>query len=203
MRLFAHQVQHAQLSFPSEGHHVPIELFSPAARGRYPAVIALHGSGGLHRGGFADPARLLSASGFAVFVPHYFERTGTGWASDTIIRQEFPTWMQTISDTITFAASQPQTDACRIALLGFSLGAYRALSVAARDERVKAVVEYFGGLPEDPRDLPLLKRTRPRPTGAHAASTCWSARALACGTPEACHRRVGTAPAQHDEIPKG
>jgi dienelactone hydrolase len=34
-------------------------------------------------------------------------------------------------------------------LLGFSLGAYLALSVAAVDQRVKAVVDFFGGFPKE------------------------------------------------------
>jgi carboxymethylenebutenolidase len=37
----------------------------------------------------------------------------------------------------------------RTALIGFSLGGYLALSVASRDPRVKAVVEFCGGLPEE------------------------------------------------------
>lgn len=149
MRLFAHQVSHSQTTFTTGSHTIAIEIFTPAAQGRFPAVVALHGSGGLHGGGFADPARLLAASGFAVLVPHYFERTGTTWADDRTIRREFPTWMETIGDAITFAAQQAQVDAARLGLLGFSLGAYLALSVAATDQRVRAVVEYFGGLPEE------------------------------------------------------
>jgi carboxymethylenebutenolidase len=92
---------------------------------------------------------MLAARGFAVFVLRYFERTGTAWADDRTIRQNFQTWMKTISDAITFASVQPGVDPTRVALLGFSLGAYLALSVATADPRVKAVVDCFGGLPEE------------------------------------------------------
>ena len=34
-------------------------------------------------------------------------------------------------------------------MLGFSLGAYLAVSAAAIDSRVQAVVEFFGGLPKE------------------------------------------------------
>lgn len=149
MRLFAHQVSHSQAKFASGGQQITVEMFAPAAQGKYPAVVALHGSGGLHSGGFADPARLLAASGFAVFVPHYFERTGTAWADDATIRREFESWTETISDAITFAVAQPKTDAAHLGLLGFSLGGYLALAIATEDSRVRAVVEYFGGLPEE------------------------------------------------------
>jgi len=43
-------------------------------------------------------------------------------------------------------------------LLGFSLGAFLALAVASVDPRVKAVVEFFGGLPE-----PFAKKLRRLP----------------------------------------
>ena len=34
-------------------------------------------------------------------------------------------------------------------MLGFSLGAYLALSAAAIDSRIQAVVEFFGGMPKE------------------------------------------------------
>jgi len=43
----------------------------------------------------------------------------------------------------------------RIALLGFSLGAYLSLANASIDGRVQAVVEFFGGLP---REMKLFMR---------------------------------------------
>lgn len=146
--LFAHKVRHTTESFTTEGHAVSIDVYQPEAGGTFPAVIGLHGSGGLHTS-FGDPARMLAANGFAVFVPHYFERTETGWANDPTIRREFPTWMRTVRDAITYATGQRGVDPLRVGLLGFSLGGYLALSVASLDERVKAVVEYFGGLPEE------------------------------------------------------
>jgi carboxymethylenebutenolidase len=98
----------------------------------------------------AEPASLLAAHGFAVYVPHYFERTGTIRVNDkpTILRHFFA-WSKTLWDAISFVAQQPQVDPGRIGLLGFSLGAYLALSVAAIDSRVQAVVEFFGGLPKE------------------------------------------------------
>jgi len=46
---------------------------------------------------------------------------------------------------------QPHVDPERIGLLGFSLGAYLALSNAAIDARIRVVVEFFGGLPKEMR----------------------------------------------------
>ena len=58
-------------------------------------------------------------------------------------------------DAVGHVAEHPRVDAERIGLLGFSLGGYLALSVASVDSRVKAVVEFFGGLP---REMKLFMR---------------------------------------------
>lgn len=100
----------------------------------------------------SEPATMLAGQGFAVFVLHYFDRTGTTEATDkqTIFRN-FPAWGKTVWDAISYLEKNPQVDASRIGVLGFSLGAYLALSVASVDARVKAVVEFFGGLPKEMR----------------------------------------------------
>jgi carboxymethylenebutenolidase len=147
--LFGGAVQQSTSTFLSDNLPITVQNFMPEAPGPHPAVIALHGSGGIREGWAEQPASLLAGRGFAVFVLHYFERTGTYWANDSTIRENFAPWMRTVSDAITFASQQRRVDASRIGLLGFSLGGYLALSVATRDPRVKAVVEYFGGLPEE------------------------------------------------------
>lgn len=116
---------------------------------RFPAVIGLHGSGGGHFS-MAEPASLLAGQGFAVYVLHYFDRTGTTSVDGlATIARNYPAWMKTLWDAVSFVAQQPQVDSDRIALLGFSLGAYLAVSAAAIDSRVRAVVEFFGGLPKE------------------------------------------------------
>ena len=57
--------------------------------------------------------------------------------------------MRAVGDAITFASQHASVDANRIGLLGFSLGSYLALSVASVEPRVKVVVEFFGGMPEE------------------------------------------------------
>jgi carboxymethylenebutenolidase len=148
MDLFGHAVRHTTEKFATDGHSITLERFLPETGASVPAIIGLHGSGGIH-GGFIEPARLLAANGFAVFVPHYFERTGTVWADERTIRREFPSWMAAVRDTVAFAETQPGVARGGVGLLGFSLGAYLALSVASLDDRIGAVVDYFGGLPEE------------------------------------------------------
>lgn len=143
-------VDQSQLSFESGGEQIRLDCYAPSANGqRFPAIIGLHGSGG----GYpvvAAPARMLAAQGFVVYVLHYFDRTRTEWVSDrgTILRHA-PAWMKTVWDSISFVSRQPHVDSERIGLLGFSLGAYLSLGIAAIDNRVKAVVDFFGGFPQE------------------------------------------------------
>jgi len=95
----------------------------------------------------AGPATLFAEHGFAVYVLHYFDRTEVN-DKPTILRH-FPAWGKTVWDAISHLDELPEVDSKRIGLLGFSLGAYLALSVAAVDSRVQAVVEFYGGLPKE------------------------------------------------------
>jgi len=141
----------SQLTFESGNKSIRLDAYVPNSNKQLPAVLALYGSGG-GVSGMNEPAAMLAAQGFAVFMLHYFDRTDTTQVTDkqTIFRH-FPVWGKTVWDAISSVEQHPQVDADRIGLLGFSLGAYLALSVAAVDSRVKAVVEFFGGLPKEMR----------------------------------------------------
>jgi carboxymethylenebutenolidase len=116
--------------------------------GKVPAIIALHGAGG-GVSGMERYAGMLAAEGFAVYLLHYFDRSGiTSTDMPTIMRNFLP-WMKTLWDAISFVKTQPRVDGERIALLGFSLGAYLSLANSAIDPRIKAVVEFFGGMPKE------------------------------------------------------
>jgi dienelactone hydrolase len=139
----------SHLTFESGSKRIRLDAYLPESSAKLPAVLALYGSGGGVEG-MNKPASMLAEQGFAVFVLHYFDRTDTTQATDrqTIFRH-FPAWGKTVWDAIGHIAGHPQVDPNRIGLLGFSLGAYLALSVASVDSRVKAVVEFFGGFPKE------------------------------------------------------
>jgi dienelactone hydrolase len=135
--------------FQSGGKPIRLDGYLPEAVGTpFPAVIALHGAGG-GVSGMEQYAGMLAAQGFAVYLLHYFDRTGIESADKPTIVRNFPLWMKTLWDAISFVEAQPQVDRERIALLGFSLGAYLSLASSAIDPRVKAVVEFFGGMPKE------------------------------------------------------
>jgi carboxymethylenebutenolidase len=156
MNLFGGEVRTSSASFESSGHSIKVEQFLPVASGKYRAVVALHGSGGIREGWSTQPATLMAGQGYSVFLLHFFDRTGTVRADYETTHRHFPDWMRTIGDAVTFAAQNPLVDANRIGLLGFSLGAFLALAVASVDPRVKAVVEFFGGLPEELHGTPRM-----------------------------------------------
>ena len=147
-------VTQTQLTFEAGGKPIRLDAYVPEGGTSLPAVIALHGAGG-DATGSGKFAALLAEQGFAVFVLHYFDRTGTEYADKPTILRNFPVWMKTLWETVSFVEKQPSVDRERIALLGFSLGAYLSLANSSIDGRVKAVVEFFGGLP---REMKLFMR---------------------------------------------
>lgn len=136
-----------QLTFPSGGKSIRLDTYLPAISNA-PAVLALYGSGGDVKG-MNKYAALLAERGFAVYILHYFDRTNTESADKATIFRNFPIWMKTLWDGVSFLETQPNIDRGRIALLGFSLGAYLSLANSSIDHRVRAVVEFFGGLPRE------------------------------------------------------
>ena len=139
----------SELTFQSGGKPIRLDAYLPATPDApLPAVVALHGAGG-NVAGMERYASPLVAQGFSVYLLHYFDRTGTESADKPTILRNFPLWMKTLWDAISFVETQPHVDSKRIALLGFSLGAYLSLANSAIDPRVKAVVEFFGGMPKE------------------------------------------------------
>lgn len=135
-------------TFLSYNKQIPLDVFTPNRTGKFPIVCALHGSGGLHNIEHVQFAQMLANQGFCVVVPHYFEATGTNWADDTTIWREFPVWLGTINDALDEVAKQSSADPDKIGVVGFSLGGYLALALGSEQQRVRAVVEYFGGIPD-------------------------------------------------------
>jgi len=142
-------ISQSELTFQSGGKHIRLDAYLPeSSASPVPAVVALYGAGG-NVSGMERYASTLAAQGFSVYLLHYFDRTGTESADKPTILRNCPLWMKTLWDAISFVETQPQVDGKRIALLGFSLGAYLSLANSAIDHRVQAVVEFFGGMPKE------------------------------------------------------
>jgi carboxymethylenebutenolidase len=143
------QVQEAVHQYRSGETRVTVECFAPAAEGKFPAVLLLHGSGGLEQSTgdiFREFARGLSSEGYVVLIPHYFEATahvvGKPFGS-----KDIPAYVEAVQDAIEFAVASGVVDSERIGVVGWSMGAYLAFFRSARDPRIKAMVSISGSLP--------------------------------------------------------
>jgi carboxymethylenebutenolidase len=145
-------------SFSSGGASIKVELFrAEGQKGPGPGVLLLHGADGLTFGdGYRLAARFLTSAGYHVGFVHYLDRTGEQRVGYGRLRQNFPLWVMTVADAIGWLGQRPEVDPERIGIVGISLGAALALETASRDRRVKAIVDYFGPMPEG------LAERRPR-----------------------------------------
>ena len=156
----APEIVESRSSYESQGKTIVVERFEPKAAGKHPAVLVLHGSGGMLVGGpaFRGFARELARRGYVAHVVHYFDLSGTLLADRPMMTARFPEWLLAVADGLTDLAKRPDVDPARIGVAGFSLGGYLSVSLAMFDPRVTAVVDFFGGLPEplrnDLRSLP-------------------------------------------------
>ena len=148
-------------TFKSRGQEVVVDICAPEAPGKHPAVVVLHGHGGVGEGkrsGSHDLARRLARAGYVALVPHYFGSRKPDPKDGRKNVRSFAAWERTVGETVSYASRRADVDPKRIGLLGTSMGSWVALSVAARDRRVSAVVEYYGGFPVwealDPSQLP-------------------------------------------------
>ena len=145
-------------TFRSGGVPVTVEWFA-AARGTGAALLLLHGAEGLSLAdNYRTAARILTNSGYHVGFVHYLDRTGNKPVLFAKIRESYPVWTATIQDAVSWLALQDGVDPARLGMVGVSLGAALAMDVAAADERIKAVVAYFGplleGVPARAKRLP-------------------------------------------------
>ncbi len=105
---------------------------------RRPAVLALHGCGGLYaKGGalaerYRETAERLHAAGYAVLMPDSFGSRGLRDVCQTRYRDRSVDVAQRVQDAraaLAWLAAQPQVDARRIGVLGWSNGATTTLNL--------------------------------------------------------------------------
>ncbi len=139
--------------FSSDGKPVTEYHCVPAGKAPYPAVILLHGAG--PRGLGYDTmeticGELATAGYYTEFIEYYSQTDDVPAARPAKIKEFFPVWMNEIGAGISAMDHNPQIDSKRIGMMGFSLGAFLSLATAATDPgRINAIVEYYGGLPNE------------------------------------------------------
>lgn len=136
-------------SFRSGGRTIAVETFQAGGAARQPSVLMLHGADGLSLNTqYREGARSVAGVGYKVHLVHYLDRTGERRASFGTLFQNFQPWMDTVRDALGFAGSHEDADPNHIGVIGISLGAALGLAVSSKDKRIKALVNYFGPLPQ-------------------------------------------------------
>jgi carboxymethylenebutenolidase len=136
-------------TFSSGGKAIAVETFQTAGSSPRPAVLMLHGADGLSfNTQYREGAHNIAGAGYQVHLVHYLDRTGEKRASFSTLFQNFTLWMDTVQDSLAFATNYPGADPNRIGIVGISLGAALGLAVSSMNQRIKALVNYFGPLPQ-------------------------------------------------------
>lgn len=129
------------------GNGIKAEVFEPMTRQKRSSILVLHGAGGTLLDGpeMRRVAQHLAEAGNAVYLVHYFDRTGTLFARDATMQKNFGLWLETVQDSIV-AIQTLRHDQAKIGIYGYSLGAFLGLQAASDNPRVAAVVEHAGGV---------------------------------------------------------
>lgn len=144
----AEQTAQTRVRLQIGGSEIAADVFEPArSAGEAPVVVVLHGAGGMWFDGpeMRRVAGHLAAEGNAVYLLHYFNRTGTIVAFDSTMERHFGTWRQTVADAI-ITIQKARGTHTPVGIYGYSLGAFLAIYVASDNRNVAAVVEQAGGV---------------------------------------------------------
>ena len=140
-------VQVSKIEARSGGREIEIDKYIGSRGGRPPAILVLHGAGGVLFDGpeMRRMAIHLAEAGNTAYLIHYFNRTGTLFGLDAGMQKNFSVWLETIRDCIT-AVQRDHGDSSTIGIYGYSLGAFLAVAAASDNPAVGAVVEQAGGI---------------------------------------------------------
>ncbi|HPC83857.1 MAG TPA: dienelactone hydrolase family protein [Thermoanaerobaculaceae bacterium] len=136
-------VTRTRTRFPSGKDTIAADVFRPALPGELPVVLLFHGAHPTRaEKHYLRMAEDLAANGYLSVYVRYFDRGRKGRG----VRSQ---WRAAVHDAVTFASSLEGADSGRVGVVGYSLGAFLTLGRAPLDERIRAVVAYYGGISRD------------------------------------------------------
>ena len=141
-----------ELGLAGEKERVPAILLLPAGVARAPAALLLHGYSSRKEQMSDGAGRALLAEGIAslaIDLPMHGERgdpvQAQAMRNPLELRRKWHEGLDECALALRHLASREDIDGERLAIVGYSLGAFVAVAVAARDESVKAIVLAAGG----------------------------------------------------------
>ena len=106
-----------------------------------PAMVIMHGSGGIKEGREMDYAKLFAANGIAGFVIDYYEPRGVTEQTPYVMKTMITTEVDVMSDAysaLKILGTHPAIDAARIGVTGYSYGGMGTRYVL--DDRLKNIM---------------------------------------------------------------
>lgn len=141
-------------------HNVRIDIFENDPDHHGPTVLLLHGVGGLLGDGglMRRASRRFAAGGCHACVVHYFNVTGTLFATHSNVRDHAGAWREAI---IEVAKNYARLAGRPVGLFGYSLGGFLGVSAAEATDAIGAIAILSGGPCEErdgfaPSHLPPL-----------------------------------------------
>jgi carboxymethylenebutenolidase len=107
-------------------------------------VIILPGAAGW-RPLYGELARLLADSGFVTLALDYYAESGPAAIGSEDKLRKWPEWQATVRNAVAYLRALPSVSGRPVGLVGYSRGAFLAVSLASSMPGVAAVVDYFGG----------------------------------------------------------
>lgn len=126
------------LSRTIAGERIQADMAKPDGAGPFPAVVVLHGCGGMHEATKQRLADHLVAWGYVALLVDSYATRGIEHACTPTAFATFATFAKRRQDTygaLAFLAGQSHVDAQRVAAVGFSAGGWLALFVAEPNSR--------------------------------------------------------------------
>jgi carboxymethylenebutenolidase len=133
-----------ELAVESNSGAVAVTRYAAEGTASRPAVLVLHGAGGLDvdRQDYARHGLTLAQNGIDAYLVRYF---GSGDRSCNC----WDVWAETVLGVATAILRRPEASG-RVGLLGFSLGGAVAVT-STRDPRIAALVVFYGFIPKSQR----------------------------------------------------
>lgn len=143
------------LDLVSGSETVPAVWITPASERPAPAALLLHGFSSSKERMAHSVGRALLARGvasLALDLPFHGERDGDTGALSKNPLALVSAWRTAVAEAraaVAWLAAQPETDAARIGVVGYSLGGFLALMTAAEEPRLRAIaLAAAGDLPD-------------------------------------------------------